>query len=338
VNYRLDTPAKLGIDYETLALLNPRLVYVRNTAYGPRGPLARRPGYDNVVQAASGIMASWGPARDGRPHYMPLTIADTVAAAIIAWAVTTGLYAREQIGRGQLIDTSLLATAFFLQPSRFLMVDEVDTEHVTAIKEGLEAARPQAHDFPDLVRQVELLRNAGGAGFDGAGSFYNRTYRCKGGGYICTGATNHALRRKFQQALGIEDPRWEPGFEFAADAARRHEIEEQLERACEQRFAEKTVGEWIDVMTSYGVPAAPVVFPEELIGDEQVAANNLLVEVEHQTLGSLTMVGSPLQLSETPVHSHRAAPTVGADNDEILESLGYSRAAIDDLRADRVIK
>ena len=203
LNYRLDTPARLGLDYETISAINPQIVYVRNTAFGPEGPRAKDPGYDNILQAGTGMMASWGRIVDDMPSYMMLPIADTVTAPIIAWAVTTGLFARSNIGKGQLVDTSLLATSMFLQATQVLNVRRLDDEWRDEVRAGIAEARKSEMTFPEMAEAVEKLREREHK-FDMSGNIYSRTYQCRDG-FVCTGASSTALRAKVQEAVALLD-------------------------------------------------------------------------------------------------------------------------------------
>src|SRR5579884_1060725 len=125
VNYRPDVPARLGIDYQTLAAINPRIIYAWNTAFGRRGPYAHRPGYDIILQAMSGLMAAAGSTTEqGLPATVGGTaVADFSAGLTLAWAICAALYARERTGEGQEIDTSLFGSALMVQTSRFFSVE-----------------------------------------------------------------------------------------------------------------------------------------------------------------------------------------------------------------------
>jgi CoA:oxalate CoA-transferase len=338
LNYRPDTPAKLGIDYETVSAINPGIVYVWNTAFGRKGPHANRPGYDIISQAYSGIMTSWGGERGGFPVTMATAIADFTSALVVCWAVTTGLYDREKRGRGQLIDTSLLATAMALQPGRFFSIEELDREKIEAMKEGVRQARREAQSYAELREKVNQVRARGGAAVaDSPGNIYYRTYRCKDG-FIAVGNLSAALRVKFQKALGIEDPRYSGDPELAPMTEKGREIGRKLVEVCEAKFLDHTVDEWLRYLDQCGVPSGPVLFPEELWDDEQVLANGLIVDVEHAVLGKVKMAGPPVQFSDTPAEARQASPPLGAHTDEVLCEVGYAEEEVAALREAGVVR
>lgn len=334
LNYRLDTPARLGLDYETISTINPQIVYVRNTAFGPEGPRAKDPGYDNILQAGTGMMASWGRIVDDLPSYMMLPIADTVSAPVIAWAVTTGLFARANIGKGQLIDTSLLATSMFLQATQVLNVRRLDDEWRDEVRAGIAEARNSEMTFPEIAKAVEQLREREHK-FDMSGNIYSRTYQCRDG-FVCTGASSTALRAKVQEAVGVTDPRWEPGYD-GSDPVAHQQLCEDLVASAEAAFATWTVAEALDRLRSLGVPCGPVNFLEEAVLDPQLEANGFLADVDHDALGPMEMAGPLFSMSATPTGAQGAAPLLGANTDELLRAAGYSDALIDVMRNEGVI-
>lgn len=339
LNYRPDTPKNLGIDYETVSKINPQLVYVWNTAFGRKGPHANRPGYDIIIQAYSGIMTSWGGERGGHPTTMGTAIADFASSITICWAVTTGLYSREKLGRGQLIDTSLLGTAMALQPGRYFAIDELDHEKIEGLKAGVRELRQEPMAYPELKEKLNLVRERKGGivAADSPGNVYYRTYRCSDG-FIAIGNLSAALRAKFQAAMGFEDPRYGGDPELAVATEKGREIGRQLVEMCEAQFAKKTVAQWLDHLDGHGVPSGPVLFPEELMDDAQVHANGLLADIDHPTVGKMRVVGPPIQFSETPTEAVSGSPILGADTDALLGEVGYTDGDLAALRAAGVIR
>ncbi len=338
LNYRPDTPSRLGIDYETVSNINPRILYVWNTAFGRKGPHSLRPGYDIIIQAYSGLMTGMGGEHDGLPTTMPTALADFSSALVLAWAVSAGLYAREKTGKGQLIDTSLLATALTMQPNRYFAIDGLDHERRQHIQESIANAREEAGSYPELHYLVDHARSKNGeVRVERGTNLYYRTYQAADG-FVAVGCLSAALRRKFAAALGIQDPRYDGDPNVAPSTEKGKEIGRQLVKIAQEKFRERTVAEWLTYLDGCGVPSGPVLFPEELWDDEQVKANDLLVRLKHDTLGEIEMVGPAIQMSETPLEARSAPPVLGANTEEILAGLGLSPGEIASLRAEGVVR
>ena len=317
VNYRPDVAVKLGVDYDTLAQVNPRLIYCEMTAYGRQGPDAHRPGYDMILQAMTGMMAAENKTIDGIPQWVwSSPVIDTTSGMCMAWCVCAALFAREQTGRGQKIETSLLASALFLMGSRLLQVEDRDQEaRAEALKE-ITAGRAAQAPFEELVAispgSRRLLYH---------GNVYYRVYDTKDAP-IAVGCLSDPLRRRLLDALGLTDVNLESGYDPNTPEAQ--EYARSLLKRAEAVFRQKTSGEWLALFEQQSIPAGPLRFVEELIEDPQVLANGLLVEVEHQAAGRLKTLGPVAQFSETPFPSASSSPTLGQHTAEILKELGYS--------------
>ena len=329
INYRADVPARLGIDYETLSAIRPDLIYIDNTAWGRRGPRAHRPGYDIVVQAATGLMAAEGKTDErGAPEIMATPATDYATGFAIAWAACAALFHRERSGEGQLIETSLLATALALQGSHVMELPAAD-EMRNQTMERVRQLRSEGADYPDLLAAHDpyaALR---------AGNIYYRPFKTSNGA-LAIGALSAGLRDKVRAALGIDflgmdDPNFDP-----TDPDFQQSAIEAVATA-EELLASRTTEQWMEIFDREGVPAGPVNFAEEMTGDPQVVENGLVVELEHDLAGPQRQVAPILRFARTPLEAQGSSPPLGRDSEEILQAAGYSPEQIAALRADGVV-
>ena len=329
VNYRPDVPARLGVDYETLGSLNPRLVYCENTAFGGIESMSRLPGYDIIVQAASGLMASEGKESDGLPQHLFNPVVDVCTGVAMAWAVCAALYHRERTGQGQRVEASLLSTGLALQLQRFLRVNVVDGEVQEELMRDLTALQAGG------VGYRELQEHYRGFHTNAPDNIYYRTYRTRDG-FLAVGCLSESLRGKLLDALGIEDA---PtlAFELDEDDDPVSGVE-ALTAQAEVRFLQRTSAEWVALLGDAGVPCAPVRFTEELLDDDRLDASGTAVELEHHLVGGVKMAGPLVRMHGTPLHPASASPALGQHTDEILGGLGYDQAQIQRLREEGITR
>ena len=329
VNYRPDVALKLGVDYEALRALNPNLIYCENTTFGRSGPDAERPGYDIIIQAMSGLMAAEGKIFEGSPqHIWSSPLVDTAAGLCLAWCVCGALYSREHTGRGQMIETTLLGTALMLLGSRVVQVESLDRESRNDTVEALSAMREAGIPFHEMVEIHQEEHPAT------SGTIYYRTYQTRNGA-IAVGCLSDPLRRRLLDALNLRDIRFETDYDSDSPAALAFNAE--LIRQAEKIFGEKTSEVWLELLENRGIPAGPVRFVEELFDDPQVAANHLVVDLEHAEAGKIKMAGLLANFSDTPLEAS-TPPALGQHSDVILGELGFTAQQIEAWREGGVIR
>lgn len=325
INARPDVPQKLKIDYETLSEINPKLIYCDNTAFGRKGPHGYRPGYDLIIQAMSGLLAADNKVVDGVPQQVTATaVADYTTGVAIAWGISAALFARERTGKGQKIDTTLLSTSLLIQGS-FIELEDHGKEEKDELVENLNTLRAAGLPYQSLLEQQQLY-----SPFNTAFRIYYTTYQASNDVIAIACLSNH-LRKKAADALGVKDPRFSNNYD-PDDPNTISEIE-SLAEEIKTIIKTKTCEEWISIFDAAGVPAGPVRFIQELVDDEQVIANDMVVEVNHSLAGKIKMAGPMIQMSETPLEVKSASPALGEHTDQIMSELGYSQEQIADLKS-----
>lgn len=298
-NFRPGVARRLGIDYQTLAELNPGLIYVSISAYGQEGPFSDRPGFDPVLQAESGMMAMNGPV-EGPPMRHPLSIVDTFTSLHATTAIATALYARTQTGKGQHIELALFDAAVAATGNA--------AQHY--LTDGTMLAR--AGNAHPTAAPVNVLTAKDGPIYLALGN--QRLWET-----LCS-----LLERPDLAA----DPR------FATMAARR-EHRDALYGVLDQVFLTETRAYWAEKLRS--LPAGPVQTVAECLDGEAVAARGLVQTVDHPH-GPLRQLSSIYHFSDTPVDDHHRPPLLGEHTDTVLRDLcGLDAERILELRQAGVV-
>ena len=325
INARPDVPKNLGIDYETLYQINPKIIYCDNTAFGRRGPHGYRPGYDLIVQAMSGLLAADNKVVDGVPQQVTATaVADYTTGVAIAWGVSAALFSREKTGKGQKIDTTLLSTSLLIQGG-FMELEDHGKDEKDELVETLGALLEAGLPYTSLLEQQQVY-----SPFNTAFRIYYTTYQTSND-VIAIACLSNRLRKKAADAIGVIDPRFSDDFD--PDDPDSIDAIESLSEQIKSILITKTCQEWLAIFDDAGVPAGPVRFIQELTDDEQVIANDMVVEVNHSLAGKVRMAGPMIQMSETPLEAKSASPALGEHTDQIMLELGYSEEEITDLRS-----
>ena len=327
---------RLGVDYDSLSKLNPRLVYGKNTTFGSRGPYAGKPGFDLIAQAMTGILAFESQGREGPPRGITsAAITDFCSGVFLAYAVVSALYQREQTGRGQRIETSLFASGLALQYRPLLSIEMFDREEREELLALLTEARQSGRFYDEVLAERAAAGHARpGAPAIATNPYYN-AYRARDT-YMVIACLNNRLRRAAAEVLGVEDPRVLIN-EFDSTLLEPDEADRLNQRIAEV-FATRTADEWCADFEARGVPCAPVRITEELYDDPQVIAQDLIRELEHPLVGKLRLVSSPVQMSDAETGARVASPALGQHTREVLAELGYAPAEIDALIKAKVVK
>jgi formyl-CoA transferase len=301
-NYRSDVKYRLKVDYETVAKVNPRIVYGSIAGFGQSGPDAARPGVDQIAQGMGGLMSITGEPDRG-PMRVGIPIADLTSGLLLAQAMMLALYNRERTGKGQWVHTSLIEAQIFMldfQASRWLMKGEVakqaGNDHPTSIPTGV---------FPTSD------------------------------GHINIAASGNNLWKRFCAAL--DAPQLFDHPEHATPALRS-----QHRKALNERIGEITrtnsSAHWIEKINKAGVPCGPINTIDKTFAEPQVQHLGIARPVKHPKLGDIKVVGQPINLSDFPQPaSLKPTPDMGEHTDKVLAGLGYDKPAIEKLRTGGVV-
>jgi len=306
--YRPGVMKRLGGDYETLEAINRRLIYCSLSGYGQDGPYRDYPAHDLNLLAMAGVLDVMG--EPGRVPDIPLNIvADYAGASMHGFAgILLALLARERTGRGQFVDISYFDTTIALM-----------------------AATPNARDF--FADGIEPGRGKGL--FSGGFAFYG-TYPTSDGKEITIACTEPWLWEKFCDAVG--KPALKQCAMTAADFSRAPPEEHTRAREeLREMFLMRTRDAWFDLLTTADVCVGKVYELDEVFRDPQVRHRQMALDLEHPHAGTVTQAGIAIKLSDTPGGFRSFAPSIGADTQAVLESLGYDAEAIAELRRKGVV-
>lgn len=321
-NFRPGQAEKLGLDYDSLSASNPRLIYAANTAFGTQGPMAGLPGMDIALVGYSG-MAQF--TTEG-PLPLPEPVVDYTAGLLLAWGISTALYHRERTGRGQRLDVSLLQAALVLQNNSVNHIDVIDGwRHEFA--DYLQHAFAEGRSWDEILAYRESLQP-----FAITRAYYG--FFRTSDGVIAMAALGKVLQRRVAATLGIED-RWVSEDGWLPEDAREHS--QQVHEAASVAFAARPTAYWLERLQAAGVACCPVQFREQVLDDEQARANRMFVELEHELIGSHTVVAPPVRFGETPLRAERASPPLGRDTAAILREAGMEDAAIERLASEGAV-
>ncbi len=292
-NYRPDVKFRLGIDYDCLKLINPKIILVSISGFGQDGPYENLPGFDQLAQGLSGLMSVTGNPGEG-PMRVGAAVADVAAGFLAAMGVLTALLEREVSGEGQWVQSNLLQAGLALldfQAARFTMSGEV--------------AKQMGNDHPTFMPT----------------SAYQTL-----DGYINIAVSGLGMWEKF--CASIDRPDLLVDEEFKTGPG-RSKARVRLNLEINKTTRVKTTQEWMQILNNHGVPCGPIYTMDQVFADPQVKHLGASAPVQHPELGELHLLNQPVKLSRTPSSLKTASPLRGAHTREVLSEIGLSEHTID---------
>jgi crotonobetainyl-CoA:carnitine CoA-transferase CaiB-like acyl-CoA transferase len=300
-NFRPDVKAKLGVDYESVKKINPRIVYGSISGFGQDGPYHKRPGFDQIAQGMGGLMSITGAPGEG-PMRVGIPVADLAAGLFCAMGILTALLEREVSGEGQWVQTSLLQAQIFMldfQAARWLMDKEVP---------------PQAgNDHPTSIP---------------TGVFKTSD------GYINIATTGGRIWLRFCEALGAPDLASRPEYATGPDRSKNRKA---LNAEINKLTVTKSSETWVREFNAAGVPCGPIYSIDQMFDDAQVRHLGMAQDVPNAEGRHIRLVGQPFTLSRTPSGMVARPPEFGEQTEEVLSEFGFGADEIRELRKHKVV-
>ena len=295
-NFRRGTMERMGLGYDALHALNPKLIYCSISGFGRTGPYADRGGFDLVAQGMSGLMSITGEGPGHPPVKVGAPVTDITAGILACVGILAALHARESSGQGQMVDTSLF----------------------------------EAGIIQTYWHSAMCFATGRAPGPMGTAHPLNAPYQAfpTSDGWITVGAANQGNWLRLVEALEAPDLRDDPRFATNADRMRNLDV---LTATLTPLFKRRSSAEWLRRLEQAGVPAGPVLEVGQMHRDPQALAREMIVQTEHPTAGPVKAIGLPIKFSDTPGGVRRAAPLFGQDTREILRDHSFSDAEIEQL-------
>jgi len=288
-NYRTGVLDKMGLGYEDMRALNPRLVYCSISGYGRNGPYAERPGYDAILQAEGGMMSITGPV-DGPPYRVGIPIIDINTGMFAATGILAALRARDITGEGQLVDMSLL-------DAHVALLANVASNYLI----GGEDPQRYGNAHPNIIPY--------------------QAFQAKDGWFVLGAATERQWGL-LCEVIGHSELKDDVRFE--SNSQRLNNRDELIETLAEILITRDTAT-WLNDLKKAGLPCGPINSISDVFEHPQAEARNMVIETEHPTAGTVKLTGFPYKLSQTPAEVHHPPPLLGEHTEEILiELLDYS--------------
>ena len=300
-NFRPDVKDRLGVDYESLKLRNPRIILASISGFGQDGPYAKRPGFDQIAQGMGGLMSITGAPGEG-PMRVGIPVADLTAGLFCAMGIQTALLEREKSGIGQWVNTSLLQAQIFML------------------------------DF-QAARWLSEKHVAGQAGNNHPTSVPTGVFKTSNGS-INLAVAGETIWRRFVEA--VDKKEWLEMHEFK-DAKERLKNRDYLNKLIEEVTISKTSDEWVEKLEKVGVPCGPINSIDKVFSDPQVKHLGIAQSVDTIPFGQTELVGQPFNLSRSPSIMKQRPPEKGEHNADVLLDLGFSNEELDEFKSKNII-
>ncbi|MDA0734134.1 MAG: CaiB/BaiF CoA-transferase family protein [Chloroflexi bacterium] len=301
-NFTPGVMARLGLDYDTVKVANPKIIYCSISGFGQDGPYKSRPAYDQIMQGISGLMSITGEP-DGEPEKIGIAVTDIGSGMWAAFSILTALHHLEQKGEGQYIDVAMLDSqvAWLTYQAGYFFANNTPPQRLG-----------KAH--PTLVPY--------------------QAFMAQDGKYFNVAVGSERLWERFCQGIKREELKDNPDYATNGDRVRNRA---RIVPLLQQYFLTRPSTDWVEDLQAASVPAGPISDLADVFSDPQVLHRQMYLEMPHPTLGSIKQTGLPLKFSLTPGGLDRHPPLLGEHNQEILKGLGYSTAEIEQMVEQSVI-
>lgn len=300
-NFRPDVKAKLGVDYDSVRKVNPRIVYGSISGFGQDGPYRKRPGFDQIAQGMGGLMSITGAPGEG-PMRVGIPVADLTAGLFCAMGILTALLERDVSGEGQWVKTSLLQAQIFMldfQAARWLMEKDV--------------AQQAGNDHPTSI-PTGVFRTSDG--------------------YINIATAGGRTWQRFAEALGVPDLPNRPEYKTGPDRSTNRKA---LNAEINKYTVTKSSEAWVKEFNAAGVPCGPIYSIDQVFADAQVEHLGMAQHVPNDENRQICLVGQPFTLSRTPSRMAARPPEFGEQTEEVLAEFGFGKDEVAELRQHKVV-
>jgi len=303
-NFTPGVMGRLGLGYDAVKAINPGIVYCSISGFGQDGPYSSRPAYDQIMQGISGLMSITGEP-DGEPQKVGIAVADIGAGMWAAFAVMAAIHNRSHAGegQGQYIDISMMdAQVAWLtyQAANFFASGEPPKR--------LGAAHPNLVPY--------------------------QAFMCQDNKYLNLAVGSERIWERFCEGMNMPELKDNPDYKTNVE---RSQNRGKIVPFLQEIFLKRPVNDWVEQLQKVSVPCGPINDLADVFSDPQLLYRGMYQEIAHPTLGKIKQTGIPIKFSRTPGGLDRPPPLLGEHNQEVLESLGFSSAEIEELRAKEVI-